>query len=918
MPLAPVRVNPVLSHAQERRSPLADGWRFRLDPDEVGLGQRWFAGGEIICEPISVPGCWQGQGFGHDGPDLVWDFRLECRTFRATYRGTGWYAVTCRPREDWDGGRLWLNFGGAFPSAEVWLNGVRLGENRLPFVPFGFEVTGVARPGRDNSLVVRVHEANRELGLAFSWQGNWSGLYRPVEWRATGAATLARCRLHADLSGRELRATLGVPEAAGKGLRYHLAFSPYGRPGPQLEGGGELTGPEVTCRLPVPDPAPWSPDGPNLYQVDVTLLDGERVADAWRERVGFVEPGTRGKHFLINGEPYYMRGSGDFLSCPETGCPDWDRDRWRRKLRALRDHGYNYVRCQSYVYGPEYYDVADEVGLLVQSEMGMLGGWGGNNQWHVYAWPPPTPGYREDLRRQWNLVVERDVNHPSANLYCMSNELGDGTHFPRTAWRCARETKAIKPTALVIFTDGGLNETLPQDFVNAEAGRDADTERPLIQHEFRWWSSLPDVRQMDRYNGAVRPYAAEVALEAATRHGTAHALAEGVEASQRLQLLEAKGKMEACRRENPRLAGICHFNAMDANPSPQGVITDFYQRKIAEPEEWLQTNGDTVVLCSLGFEDRVLESGQELRCGLFVSDFSHPPFRRPRLHWRVVVGAEVTAVGESVYTHQPFCTCPAGGVADVIVQAEHPVAARLEVTLSDGEREVRNRWDLWVFPRAGSPEGLCVVGAAADTWLRDLAGAPGIEPPRVGRGVVLSERLDEAVLAFLRQGGRVLLAASEGLVRPFNPKFGFTLGQYYFTPPANYPPYEDGHDGIIVRDHAMLGDLPHQGFADLQLFRPLAQSPPLDLQPLGLNDREPVIRPMHSYPVGRSLGYLVEGAVGAGRLVLCALELNPAWPEARYLLGAICRYLAQDELPECAQLSSAALEALVAGTYLAR
>jgi hypothetical protein len=281
-----------------------------------------------------------------------------------------------------------------------------------------------------------------------------------------------------------------------------------------------------------------------------------------------------------------------------------------------------------------------------------------------------------------------------------------------------------------------------------------------------------------------------------------------------------------------------------------------------------------------------------------------------------VVRAEAIAEGESAYTHEPFCTCPAGGVADVIVQTERPATARLEVTLNDGEREVRNQWDLWVFPRARPPDGLCLVGAPEHTWLRGLAGMPTAEPPRVGQGPVLTERLDEAVLAFLRQGGRVLLVASEGLVRPFNPKFGFTLGQYYFTPPANYPPYEDGHDGIIVHDHPMLGDLPHQGFADLQLFRPIAGSPPLDLEPLGLNDREPVIRPMHSYPVGRSLGYLVEGAVGGGRLVICALELNPAWPEGRYLLGAICRYLAQDEVPECDPLSSAALEALVAGTNL--
>jgi hypothetical protein len=179
---------------------------------------------------------------------------------------------------------------------------------------------------------------------------------------------------------------------------------------------------------------------------------------------------------------------------------------------------------------------------------------------------------------------------------------------------------------------------------------------------------------------------------------------------------------------------------------------------------------------------------------------------------------------------------------------------------------------------------------------------------------LLAERLDERLLAYLRRGGRAILAAAEGLVRPFNPKFGHRFGHYYFTPPANYPPYEDGHDGILVRPHPLLGELPHEGFADLQLFRPIAPAPPLDLEPLGLNDREPVIRPMHSYPVGRSLGYLVEGAVGAGRLVICALELDQAWPEARYLLAAMARYLVADGLGATAPYSDHALREIASGT----
>jgi len=490
--LAPVRVNPVLLHPQEQRVRLDDRWSFRLDPEDRGVRERWFEELALLGEPIQVPGCWQGQGFGSDGEEIVRDFRLRARTFRATYTGTGWYGRACAGPEERPGRRWWLNFGGAHPSAEVWLNGVRLGENSLPFAPFGFEVTDVIRFGAENRLAVRVHEQNRELGLAFNWQGNWSGLYRGVELTATGEQFIESFAAYPDVDGEvvRFRARIGGGQRGPATLR--LSVGAITRSRPPADGAAEAsrsgdrsyrevaaeaaptTEGEIVCELAVPSPQLWSPDAPNLYRVDAALTRGDEVLDALSERIGFVRLSTEGKHFLINGEPYYLRGSGDFVSCPETGCPDTDRDRWRRKLATLRDYGYNYVRCQSYVYAPEYFDAADEVGLLVQSEMGMLGGWGGMNEWHRYAWPEPTPGYRETLRRQWNLVVQRDVNHPSANLYCMSNELGAQTYFPRTAWQCYRETKAIKPTALVIWTDGGWNPDLPGDFVNDHAGRDAD------------------------------------------------------------------------------------------------------------------------------------------------------------------------------------------------------------------------------------------------------------------------------------------------------------------------------------------------------------------------------------------------------------------------------------------------------------
>lgn len=915
--LLPARVNPLWRHSAECRLSLDGAWHFALDADNRGRGEHWFSHPDRLRETIQVPGSWQGQGFGGDGEDVLWDFQLRARTFRATYTGTGWYARAFTVPAEWQGKQIWLNFGGVHPSAEVWVNGTRVGEHNLPFVPFAFNITPHLRWGDENTLVVRVHEQHREFGLAFNWQGNWSGLYRGVDLTATGATYLRQCLLYPDAGAECLRMAIelgGVQTSAPSLLQVIVRSADDDIPITTRE---ILLPADGQVELPVPAPKRWSPDTPHLYRVEVALMQGEDTLDAMSERTGFVTLSTTGKEFRINGEPYYLRGTGDFLSCPETGCPDTDRARWRRKLQALRAYGYNYVRCQSYVYGPEYYDIADEVGLLIQSEMGMLGAWGGMSPMHVYQWPKPTLDNYPVLKRQWELVVRRDVHHPSANLYCMSNEYGATAHFQHIAWECYHATKTLKPTAFVIWTDGGYHTEMPGDFVNDEASRDAECSLPLIQHEFRWWSSFPDIRLKAKYRGAVRSYAAEIAEQAAARHGLAHLLIRFADASQRLQLQEAKLKMESCRRSNPALAGICHFDAMDANPSPQGIITEFYEQKLADSACWLQTNGDTVLLAGLEADNRALTAGETFRCALSVSDFSHPPFLSPRVEWQLR-GADDRVLAEGIFDfeHTPYRTSGVGEIVTELPAVTASIALTLHARLSEGGREITNAWPLWLFPAAASlPAGIARYVDAAAGWLREWTEIPLATTPEAAIPLLLTEVIDDNIAAYLRNGGHVILAATEGLVRPHPPNFGYV--NYYFTPPANYSPYEDGQNGTLVADHPLLGDFPRDGFADLHWFRMIDQAPPIDLEPLGLTEGEPVVRVIHRYPVCRPLGYLHEVMVGQGRLLLCGLTLSPNWPEARYLLSQLCAYAVNPTAPAPA-ITDTVLERLQSATALAQ
>lgn len=884
---APARVNPVLRHRNEEVISLDGEWFFRLDKEDEGLRRDWHKSPRVFRDTILVPGCWQAQGFGEDSKEEVWDFRLEARVFRATDQSTGWYLKEFEVPAEFKGKLLWLCFGGVHPSADMWLNGKKLGSHSAPFVPFRFEVSSLVRFGSTNRLTVRVYEENRWLGLAYNWQGRWSGLFRGVELHPTGNAWIRQLHLLPQLRQSHIRVRL-LTGGRLRSLRLKLVCrDPKGRK--VAEATREVESELEEFSFKVPDPMPWSPETPRLYRIDAVLERNSQRLDSLSERTGFLELSAYRKHFLINGEPYFMRGSGDFSCSPETGCPDTDRSRWRKKLSTLRRYGYNYVRCQSYAPTPEYYDVADEVGILVQGEMGALGAWSGTSVWHPYAWPPPLPKYRDLLLWQWEKTVLRDVNHPSASLYCMSNELYRETEFPRTAWECYRRTRLIKPSAMLIWTDGGHNESLPQDFVNDQASIDSQTDLPVIQHEFKWWSSYPDVRLKKKYKGAVRPYALELAEQIASAKGLKKLLPTIARNSQILQYIEARTKMENCRRDNPTLAGICHFNAMDIGFSPQGIINEFYERKFADARTWLQTNGDTVILIDKSFDDRVLLSGETLKSTLFVSDFSHPPLRKPSLKWEATLNRRKISEGVSRYRHIPYRGCRACEIELRTPPLRKPARLELRAGLEEDGRSFFNRWDFWLFPDVDlSRLPLLLYGKPKYTWVGKLKSLPAGKLSL--SKLVLSEVLDEALVRFLQEGGKALLAVSEGLVKPFSSKLGLTEGRYFFLPPASYPPYESGHQGTILRRHPLLGDFPHEGFADLNLYRLIAESPPIDLEPLGRLSEEPIIRVFSTYQTCHSLAYLVEFCVGRGRLILSALDLDPKFPEAKFLLSALAKY----------------------------
>jgi hypothetical protein len=373
--------------------------------------------------------------------------------------------------------------------------------------------------------------------------------------------------------------------------------------------------------------------------------------------------------------------------------------------------------------------------------------------------------------------------------------------------------------------------------------------------------------------------------------------------------------MEMCRRDVPFLAGLCHFNAMDMNPLPSGIIDDFYEQKLVDAETWRKTNGDTVVLSSLGFEERIFSPGQILSVELYISDFSHPVFNNPQLSWKIAApegnDAELNwhgrkSEGHISFTHEPYKTHSAGTIEVTMPDVAAACRLKLSVELYEDNRVIKNDWDLWLFPDDRMElDSISYFGHSSLQWTEQLLHnkiVTSASPSSLKdtAGLVVTETLDKAVLDYMKKGGRILLAATEGLLYMFEPKFvnpihsDTEFAHYFFTPPAAYPPFENGHCGTIIHDHPLFDEFPQEGFADLQFYRMVGESAAIEIHPLGLDKKEPIFRVMHQYHVSRPLAYMLEYTYGAGGCLLLSLDLNQEWPEARYLFNKICSYLASE------------------------
>jgi beta-mannosidase len=577
-----------------------------------------------------------------------------------------WYRKSFRVPAGMKGKRLRLEFGATDYYADIWLNGKKLGRHEGYVDPYEFEVTGDLNQAGENVVAVRVwtpvdyywrhrpYTVKGSYGAVDQKPDNITalGITRSVRLVGSGPAVIedviARPLLNKDGSADvDVEVALGADQVEG---RLELSLAPRNfSGGEQLKATVDLSrltdksARRFQVRFHLNRPQlwwTWDHGKPNLYTLSTrVLVDGE-ISDRRSQAVGLREIEKVGWVFYLNGRRIYIRGTNSYYL--ELFMSEMNREKYERDINLMKSMNVNMIRLHCHFQNPEFYDLTDELGILVWQDF-------------LEAWYPRDPEFAIEAARLYDNHIRMVRNHPSVAIWATSDEEDLENyrvltkHLAGRLYACDQERRAVvRSTGR--YGDGHIYygwyggsiwqyTTTEEKFISelgATALPDYETlmqflpnHWPIEDHREEWifrklqiteamkaWGR-PDGLTLREYIPRTQGYVARL-----------HQLA-----------------IERMRRRKYEAGGILHFHAIDFWPSVTMAALDYFRR----PTKSFFTvqRSFQMVLASLEYDRDAWRAGEDFRCGLWVINDHWHAIPGARVRWQIAkTGAAAITGGE--------------------------------------------------------------------------------------------------------------------------------------------------------------------------------------------------------------------------------------------------------------------------------
>ena len=315
-----------------------------------------------------------------------------------------------------------------------------------------FDITGVVK----ESNVIRVLVYQWSDGSYLEDQDQWwlSGIYREVHVLGYNLRSrIEDLRIKADLRDSKGQLSINIVYRSESAVKVHLELKNSAGASVAKDTLSCLIGNHISSvtRLTVKDALAWTAETPNLYELSLTLTDGETTLDHITQQVGFRSITIEAGRLLVNQTPVFLNGVNRHEHHPVYGRAV-PIESVRQDLIVMKQHNINAIRTSHYPNDPRVYALFNELGFWVVDECDLECHGFENIASFADSDEAENPSQYTSDNPDWQLayvermrqMVQRDINQPCVLMWSLGNESFFGSnHHAMVRWTRSIDSRPI-------------------------------------------------------------------------------------------------------------------------------------------------------------------------------------------------------------------------------------------------------------------------------------------------------------------------------------------------------------------------------------------------------------------------------------------------------------------------------------------
>lgn len=342
---------------------------------------------------------------------------------------TGWYRKRFNLDKE-DNRKYLLNFDGVYMDSTVFVNGVKVTDHHYGYSSFECDITESLANGENEILVQVRHKSPNSR-----WYSG-AGIYRDVVFKDVPDTYFESDGVYVSSKKEDEKwkvyvdAKINGNDVANTSISIKVNVANKESEAVNLS---NLVVDGHLASFTIENPLIWDIENPNLYELELTLSKDGNELDKVTTVFGLREICfTTDRGFFLNGRHVKINGVCEHH---DLGClgSAFNKDAMRRKILILKEMGVNAIRTSHNMPARGLYELADEMGILIDSESFDM--WRHPKTEFDYA-----RFYKEDSASDVASWVKEGRNHPCVIMWSIGNEIYD-CHADEDA---PLETKRLK------------------------------------------------------------------------------------------------------------------------------------------------------------------------------------------------------------------------------------------------------------------------------------------------------------------------------------------------------------------------------------------------------------------------------------------------------------------------------------------